>query len=67
MEALEHSILATGLLAVFYYVGVHMGKKVAVEDAIELTLDTLEKRNFIKVVYNEKTKEKDLIPLDKSI
>ncbi len=66
MTGLEHSLLATGLLAVFYYLGAHFGKKDAVEAAVEFTLDTLEKGNYVKVLYNEKTKEKELIPLDKT-
>jgi hypothetical protein len=66
MTGLEHSLLATGLLAAFYYLGVHFGKKDAVEEAVEFTLDTLEKGNYVKVLYNEKTKEKELIPLDKT-
>jgi hypothetical protein len=31
MTGLEHSLLATGLLAIFYYVGVHVGKKEKIE------------------------------------
>lgn len=67
MGAVEHTLLATGLLAAFYYWGIHVGKKDSIEEIIEHTLDTLEKGNYVKVVYNEKTKEKELIPLDKAI
>lgn len=66
MGAIEHTLLATGLLAAFYYWGIHVGKKNSIEEIIEETLNTLEKGNFVKVVYNEKTKEKELIPLDRT-
>lgn len=64
MTAIEHSIIATGLLALFFYFGKHVGKKNRVEDAIEHTLDMLEKGNFIKV-KTLKNGEKELIALDK--
>lgn len=66
MSALEYAILATATLAVFYYAGMYMGRKIVVEEVIEHTIQTLERGNFIKVSYNEKTKQKELIPLDKS-
>ena len=65
MTGIEHSILATGLLAAFYYYGRWQGKKEKVEDIIEHTLNTLEKGNFVKVKKCEKTGDKELIPLDK--
>ena len=65
MTGIEHSILATGLLAAFYYYGRWKGKKEKVEDIIEHTLNTLEKGNFVKVKKCEKTGDKELIPLDK--
>lgn len=67
MGALEHSLLATGLLAAFYYYGRWQGRNTVVNDAIERTLDTLEEGGFIKVEVNHETKEKTLIPLDKSV
>ena len=54
MTGLEHSLLATGLLAIFYYVGVHVGKKKKIEDIVSTMLDKLERGNFIKVEKDEK-------------
>lgn len=64
MTGIEHAILATSLLAAFFYVGKWMGKKEKVEDVIEHTLDTLEQGNYIKVIV-QKNGDKELIPLDK--
>jgi|TARA_Y100000389_G_scaffold80966_1_gene77567 hypothetical protein len=66
MTGIEHSILATGLLAIFYYVGMHVGKKEKIEDIVNTMLDKLERGNFIKVELDEKTGEKELIALDKA-
>ena len=66
MTGIEHSILATGLLAIFYYVGMHVGKKEKIEDIVNTMLDKLERGNFIKVELDEKTVEKELIALDKA-
>ena len=49
MTGIEHSILATAMLAAFYYYGRWKGKQEKVEDIIGHTLDTLEKGNFVKV------------------
>jgi len=65
MTAIEHAILATILLAVFYYAGRFSGKKEKVEHIVEHTLDMLEKGNFVKVKYDKEKGEKELIPLDK--
>jgi hypothetical protein len=65
MTPIELSFICTSLLAMSYYIGVHFGKTKGLEDAVEFTLDTLEKGNFIKFRYNKETKEKELIPLDK--
>ena len=65
MTPIELSLLCTSCLAASYYIGVHIGKQNAVLDAVEFTLDTLEKGNYIKFRYNKETKEKELIPLDK--
>ena len=67
MGAIEHSILATGLLAAAYYFGIWKGKRDVVDDIVTSTLETLEKGNYVKVYYKEKTKEKELIPLDKPL
>ena len=64
MEFIEEAILATSVLAAFFYYGKYLGKKERVEDIIEHTLETLEKGNYIKVKYHGDTKEKELIPLD---
>jgi hypothetical protein len=66
MTGIEHSIFATGLLAIFYYVGMHVGKKEKIEDIVNTMLDKLERGNFIKVELDEKTGEKELIALDKA-
>ena len=65
MTGIEHAILATTCLAIFYYVGRFNGKKERVEDIVEHTLNMLEKGNFVKVKIDEKNGEKELIPLDK--
>jgi hypothetical protein len=64
MTALEHAVLATGLLAIFFYYGKWLGRKEKTEDIIETTLNTLEVGNFIKVKIHDNG-EKELIPLDK--
>ena len=65
MTGIEHAILATSVLATFFYVGKWMGKKEKVEDIVEHTLNTLEKNNMIKVEVDKKTGEKEILPLDK--
>lgn len=65
MTGLEHSILATVMLAAFFYVGKWIGKKEKTESIVEHTLDMLEKNNMIKVEICKKTGEKDILPLDK--
>ena len=64
MTAIEHAILATSILAAFFYYGKYLGKKQVVDEIIEHTLATLEKGNYIKVKYHGDSKEKELIPLD---
>ena len=66
MTPIEYAVVTTSVLAAFYYTGFFIGKKSAVEETVENTLNILEKGNYIKVVYNEKLKEKELIPLDKT-
>ena len=67
MTGIEHAILATSVIAAFFYTGKLLGKKEKVEDIIEHTLNTLEKGNFVKVKTCQKSGEKELIPLDKVI
>jgi len=67
MTGIEHAILATSLLAAFFYVGKWMGKKEKVEDIVEHTLNMLEKGNFVKVKTCKESGEKELIPLDKVV
>ena len=67
MTGIEHAILATSVIASFFYTGKWVGKKEKVEDIIEHTLNTLEKGNFVKVKTCQKSGEKELIPLDKVI
>ena len=38
MTGIEHSLLATGMLALFFYVGKHIGEKKKVEHIVECTL-----------------------------
>ena len=64
MTGIEHSILATSMLALFFYVGKWMGKKEKVEDIIEHTLNMLEKNNMIKV-KKDNNGNKEILPLDK--
>jgi hypothetical protein len=47
MDAIEHSIIATTLLAVFYYAGMWVDKRNRIEEAIANTLATLEDNNYI--------------------
>ena len=64
MTGMEHALVATSMLAVFFYVGKWMGKKEKVEDIITHTLDTLEKNNMIKV-KKDNNGNKEILPLDK--
>ena len=65
MTPIEYAVITTFILAVFYYAGVYVGKKNAIAETVENTLNILEKGNYIRVVYNEELKEKELISLDK--
>ena len=65
MSPIEYAVITTCILAVFYYAGVYVGKKNAIAETVENTLNILEKGNYIRVVYNEELKEKELISLDK--
>ena len=47
MDAIEHSIIATTLLAVFYYAGMWVDRRNRIEEAIANTLATLEDNNYI--------------------
>ena len=67
MTGIEHAILATSVIAAFFYTGKWLGKKEKVEDIIEHTLNNLEKGNLVKVKTCQKSGEKELIPLDKVI
>lgn len=67
MTPFEQAFLATSCLAFFFYFGKHLGKKEKVEDIVEHTFNMLEKNNMIKVKKDEKTGEKEIIPLDKLI
>lgn len=66
MDALDHSVIATGLLALFYYVGVYYGKRKKTEDIVDAMLDKLEAGGYIKVELCEITGEKELITIDKT-
>lgn len=67
MTPFEQAFLATSLLAIFFYFGKYLGKQERVEDIVEHTFNMLEKNNMIKVKKDEKTGEKEIIPLDKLI
>ena len=47
MTGLEHAVLATFVLWVFYQVGKYQANRQKIEEAIANTLDTLEKNNYI--------------------
>jgi len=64
MTGIEHTILATTILASFFYFGKFLGRKENAEELIEATLDALEKQRFIKV-KTLKNGEKELITIDK--
>jgi len=57
MTAIEHSILATFVIAVFYYFGHWKGRKEKVDDVVEYTLDTLEANGFIITEWDGKEKQ----------
>ena len=65
MTGLEFSMVATPILAAFFYFGKHQGKKEKIEHIIEHTLNQLEKNNMIKVSVDKETGEKEILPLDK--
>lgn len=60
MTGLEHAVLATFFLWVFYMWGRVSSDKKRVEDAISSTLDTLEKQGFI-MTKTLKNGEKELV------
>lgn len=60
MTGLEHAVLATFFLWVFYQWGRVSSDKKRVEDAISSTLDTLEKQGFI-MTKTLKNGEKELV------
>lgn len=64
MTGIEHAILATALLALFYYVGKAHGRRENLENVIENTLITLEDKGFIYCITNEDG-EKELQPFPK--
>ena len=64
MTGLEFSMVATPVLAAFFYYGKHQGKKEKIESIIDHTLTQLEKNNMIKVKV-DKNGEKEILPLDK--
>ena len=47
MTAIEHAVLATFFLWVFYQFGKYQVNRKKIEEAIANTLDTLEKRGYI--------------------
>jgi len=47
LTAVSHSIIATSLLAIFYYAGMWVDKRSRIEEAIAKTLQTLEDNNYI--------------------
>jgi len=65
MTGLEFSLVATPILAGFFYFGKRQGKKEKIEHIIDHTLTQLEKNNMIKVKVDKKTGEKEILPLDK--
>jgi len=65
MTGLEFSLVATPILAGFFYFGKRQGKKEKIEHIIDHTLNQLEKNNMIKVSVDKKTGEKEILPLDK--
>lgn len=60
MTGLEHAILATALLAVFYYAGRYQTNKKDIETAIANTLDVLEQNNYI-VCKTTESGDKELL------
>ena len=64
MTGLEFSMVATPVLAAFFYFGKYQGKKEKIEHIIDHTLTQLEKNNMIKVKV-DKNGEKEILPLDK--
>lgn len=65
MTGFEHSIIATSLLALFFYVGRYIGRGQASEDIIEKTLITLEDKGYIYCTVNADG-EKELQPYPKN-
>lgn len=64
MTGIEHAIVATALLFVFYKWGEWTGRRERVEDIIEMTLTNLEDNGFIVTETNEDG-EKELKPVQK--
>lgn len=64
MTGIEFSLVATPILAGFFYFGKFQGKKEKIENIVDHTLNQLEKNNMIKVKV-DKNGEKEILPLDK--
>ena len=64
MTGFEHSLIATGLLAIFYYAGRYFGRRESVEDAIVATFEALEDNGYISTIENANG-EKELQPFPK--
>ena len=54
-------MVATPILAAFFYFGKHQGKKEKIEHIIEHTLNQLEKNNMIKVKVDENGEKEILL------
>ena len=63
MTGLEHSIIATALLAIFFYVGRAIGKRENIEYVVQQTLEHLEDGGFIKTKTDENG-EKELVKVE---
>lgn len=61
MTAIEHAIIATFALWVFYMLGKYSSERTKVERAISNTLDMLEHKGFIVFKTNPDSGEKELV------
>lgn len=66
MDALTHTIIATGSLVVAYYAGAYLKSRSVFEDSIGNMLDRLEKDGFIATKL-DKDGEKELITISEVV
>lgn len=50
MDPLFHTFLATGLLAIFYFIGAYRGHRAGVRKGVELTIEYLDEDQYETII-----------------